>query len=133
MSGRVFNSTLGKEATNYINLRLKSMEIGETTEGCDKLLKLEAALDELFTKEIEALSDKKQQDNNNVEYGQVGEEPVTEQQPTKQEESSTESYVESNTELKTEESSCQATDSTEQTESKSLLDTIEEAVKKLID
>lgn len=55
MHKRVFNSTLAKDATNYINLRLKTMGIGDTTEGCDKLLKLEAALDELFTKEIEAL------------------------------------------------------------------------------
>lgn len=55
MHKRVFNSTLAKDAINYINLRLKTMGIGDTTEGCDKLLKLEAALDELFTKEIEAL------------------------------------------------------------------------------
>ena len=56
MSKKVFNSTLAKGAIDYINVRLHSMEIAQTTEGSDKLLELESALDEYFTREIRDMS-----------------------------------------------------------------------------
>jgi hypothetical protein len=56
MNKKIFNSTLAKGAADYINVRLHSMEVANTTEGSDKLIKLECALDEYFTKEIQALS-----------------------------------------------------------------------------
>jgi len=76
MNKKIFNSTLAKGAADYINVRLHSMEVANTTEGSDKLIKLECALDEYFTKEIQALSLARDEEPQ-VSDGQIVDNPPT--------------------------------------------------------
>lgn len=90
MSKKVFNSTLAKGAIDYINVRLHSMEIAQTTEGSDKLLELESALDEYFTREIRDLNNTATPENGTVDNKTVDNEDLANQESTATHEEKTE-------------------------------------------